>query len=102
MRLVFSPKYLNAADQKEIKNPNILCLIDKNVNGSFSFDPKQIMCNSKGENIFLLFTDKGEVYALRSEKDKLIDLNVKNPEFLMENITNQVKTSDDLKNYLAI
>lgn len=98
----FSPKYLNAATKKEIGNQNILCLIDKNVNGSFSFDPKQIMCNSTGENIFLLFTNNGEVYSLRSEKDKLIDLNKTNPEFLMENITNQVKTSDDLKNYLAI
>lgn len=98
----FSPKYLNAATKKEIGNQNILCLIDKNVNGSFSFDPKQITCNSNGENIFLLFTNNGQVYALRSEKKKLIDLNVKEPEFLMENITNQVKTSDDLKNYLAI
>nr|WP_294859690.1 hypothetical protein [uncultured Fluviicola sp.] len=98
----FSPKYLDASTQKEIKNQNILCLIDKNVNGSFSFDPKQITCNSKGENIFLLFTDSGEVYSLKSEKDKPIDLNAKAPEFRMENITKQVKTSDDLKNYLAI
>jgi len=98
----FSPKYLDAATQKEIKNQNILCLIDKGVNGSFSFDPKYIMCNSKGENIFLLFTDGGEVYSVKSEKGKLIDLNSNEPEFRMENITNQVKTSDDLKNYLAI
>ncbi|WP_341907984.1 hypothetical protein [Fluviicola taffensis] len=98
----FSPKYLDASTQKEIKNQHILCLIDKGVNGSFSFDPKQIMCNAKGENIFLLFTEGREVYSIRSEKDKLIDLNAKTPEFRMENITNQVKTSDDLKNYLAI
>jgi hypothetical protein len=98
----FSPKYLDGSTQKEIKNQNILCLIDKNVNGSFSFDPKQVTCNSKGENIFLLFTDNGEVYSLKTEKYKLIDLNGKSPEFRMENITKQVKTSDDLKNYLAI
>lgn len=98
----FSPKYLDAVTQKEIKNQHILCLIDKEVNGSFSFDPKQITCNSKGENIFLLFTEGGEVYSLKQEKDKPIDLNSKVPEFRMENISNQVKTSDDLKNYLAI
>lgn len=98
----FSPKYLNAATKKEIGNQNILCLIDKNVNGSFSFDPKQITCNSNGENIFLLFTNNGQIYALRSEKNKLVDLKGTEPEFLMEDITNQVKTSDDLKNYLAI
>lgn len=98
----FSPKYLDGATQKEIKNQHILCLIDKDVNGSFSFDPNQITCNSKGENIFLLFTEGGEVYSLKSEKDNPIDLNSKAPEFRMENITDQVKTSKDLKNYLAI
>jgi hypothetical protein len=100
-QISISPKYLNAA-RKEIKNRNIVCLIDKNVNGSFSFDPKQITCNSKGENIFLLFTEQGDIYSLKSEKDKRIDLNQKEPEFLMENITDRIKTSDDLKNYLAI
>ena len=99
---IISPKYLDASSKKNIKNQNIVCLIDKNVNASFSFGPKQVTCNSKGENIFLLFTQDGEVYALRSEKDKQLNLNVKEPEFLMENITDKVKTSDDLKNYLAI
>jgi hypothetical protein len=101
-RTVISPKYLDASNKKLIKNQNILCLIDKAVNASFSFGPKQITCNSKGENIFLLFTEGGEIYSFKSEKDKRIDLNQKEPEFLMENITNKIKTSDDLKNYLAI
>lgn len=98
----FSPKYINAANQKEIQDRNILCVIDKDVNGSFSFDPDEITCNSQGENVFLLFTEDGEVYALRSEKGMRIDLSVKSPEFLMENITKQVTTSDDLKKYLDI
>lgn len=99
---IISPKYLDASSKKLIKNQNMVCLIDKNVNASFSFGPRQVTCNSKGENIFLLFTEDGEVYSLKSEKDKRIDLNQKEPEFVMENITNKVKTSDDLKNYLAI
>lgn len=101
-QITFSPKYLDASTKKSIKNQNIVCLIDKKVNGSFSFDPKQVTCDLKGENIFLLFTQGGEVYSLKSEKNNRIDLNQKEPEFVMENITDQVKTSDDLKNYLEI
>lgn len=97
-----SPKYLNSETKKAIKNPNIFCLIDKDINASFSFDPKQITCNAKGKNIFLLFTEDGQVYALHSEQLPESDLRKKAPVFLMKNITNQVKTSEDLKHYLSI
>lgn len=97
-----SPKYLNAATKKTIKDADILCLIDKDVNASFSFDPKRFTCNSKGKNIFLLFTTEGEIYVLQSEQDPKLDLSKKTPVFLMENITDQIKTSDDLKHYLSI
>lgn len=101
-KTIISPKYLDVSSKKPIKNQNMICLIDKDVNASFSFGVKQITCNSQGENIFLLFTEDGEIYALKSEKDKRVNLNQKEPEFLMENITNKVKTSDDLKSYLNI
>jgi hypothetical protein len=101
-QVVIAPKYLDALSKKPIKNQDMICLIDKAVNASFSSGPRQITCNSKGENIFLLFTEAGEIYGLKSEKDKRVDLEQKEPQFMMENITDQVKTSDELKHYLAI
>lgn len=98
----FSPKYLNSETKKSIKNPNVFCLIDKNINASFSFDPKEITCNPKGQNIFLLFTEDGQVYALDSKELPESYLSKKAPVFLMKNITDQVKTSEDLKHYLSI
>jgi hypothetical protein len=50
----------------------------------------------------LLFTEDGEIYAFKSEKDQQIDLTQKEPQFLMENITTQAKTSKELKRYLSI
>lgn len=101
-QITFSPKYLDASTKKEIKKQNIVCLIDRGVNGSFSFAPKQITCDSKGKNIFLLFSGEGEIYALQADKNTPVDLSVKEPVFLMERITDKVKTSDELKNYLEI
>jgi hypothetical protein len=97
-----SPNYFDASSKKPIKDQDMVCLIDKAVNASFSSGPRQITCNSKGENIFLLFTKDGQIYGLKSEKDKRVDLDQKEPRFPMENITDKVKTSDDLKHYLAI
>ncbi len=101
-KISISPKYLDASTKKVIKNNGILCLIDKDVNASFSFSPQNITCNSKGKNVFLLFTDEGDVFVFQTTETSEQVLKAKNPEFLMENITDKVKTSDDLKKYLAI
>ncbi|MDF3025711.1 MAG: hypothetical protein K0S23_18 [Fluviicola sp.] len=101
-KISISPKFLDASTKKQIKDQSFVCLIDKEINASFTFTPKEITCNSQGENVFLLFTKDGKTYLIKSEKDKQIDQNQKEPEFLMENITDKIKTSDDLKNYLAI
>lgn len=97
-QVAISPKYLDASTKKQIKNQDIVCLIDKDINASFSFDPSQITCNSKGKNIFLLFTETGEIYAFQST----VDFTKKEPVLQMEKITDRIKSSDDLKNYLQI
>lgn len=101
-KIAVSPKYLDASTKKTLKENGVLCLIDKDVNASFYFDPQQITCNSKGNNAFLLFTDKGEVFVFQTNGTNEQLLKGKNPEFLMKNITDKIKTSDDLKMYLAI
>lgn len=101
-KISISPKYQDLSTKKTIKSNGVLCLIDKDVNASFSFSPQQITCNSKGNNVFLLFTDEGEVFVFQSDRNNEQNLKTKVPTFLMENITDKIKTSDDLKKYLAI
>jgi hypothetical protein len=98
--VVISPKYRDAANHQAIKKAQTVFLIEKVVNGAFTFSPEKLTCNSRGQNIFLLFTEDGKIYALKSEKDHRLNLDQTEPEFLMEEITDQVKTSDDLKHYL--
>ncbi len=101
-KITISPKFLDASTKKQIKDQSFVCLIDKAINASFTFAPQEITCNSQGENVFLLFTKDGKTYAFKSEKDKRVDLNSDEPKFIMEDITDQIKSSDDLKRYLAI
>ncbi len=101
-KISISPKFLDASTKKQIKDQSFVCLIDKAINASFTFPPKEITCNSQGENVFLLFTKDGKTYLIKSEKDKRMDLNSNEPEFIMEDITDQVKTSKDLKQLLSI
>lgn len=101
-KISISPKYQDLSTKKTIKSNGVLCLIDKDVNASFSFSPQQITCNSKGNNVFLLFTDEGEVFVFQSDRNNEQNLKTKVPTFLMENISDKIKTSDDLKKYLAI
>ncbi|WP_300665973.1 hypothetical protein [Fluviicola sp.] len=101
-KVSISPKYLDASTQKAIKNDGVLCLIDKDINASFRFSPQNITCNSKGNNVFLLFTEAGEVFVFQNDQTNEQSLKAKDPVFLMENITDKVKTSDDLKKYLSI
>lgn len=101
-KISISPKYQDLSTKKTIKSNGVLCLIDKDINASFSFSPQQITCNSKGNNVFLLFTDEGEVFVFQSDRNNEQNLKTKVPTFLMENITDKIKTSDDLKKYLAI
>lgn len=101
-KIIISPKYQDLSTKKTIKNNGVLCLIDKDVNASFSFSPQQITCNSKGNNVFLLFTNEGEVFVFQNDRNNEQNLKAKAPTFLMENITAKIKTSDDLKKYLAI
>lgn len=97
-----APIYVDESG-REIINKHVVCVMDLNYNGSFSFHPNNITCSAKGKNVILLFTDNKDVYMLSEEQfDQLnLDGNLR-PKFEMKNMTSVIKTSDDLKEYLKI
>lgn len=100
--IAFNPTYLNQSTGKAIEKPFVACLIDRKVNGSFSFDPAQVMCNPESKNILLLFTEDEKVFALDSDDFAQLNLKAQNVQVSMKEITKEAQTSDDLKKYLNL
>ena len=100
--LALSPTYVDE-NGTEITSKHVVCVMDLNFNGSFSFHPNNIKCSGVGKNVILLFTDDKSVFMLSEERFKALDLagNLR-PVFKMKNMTGIIKTSDDLKTYLNI
>lgn len=97
-----SPIYYDSYGE-EIENPKVACLIDKQVNGSFSFDPRNITLNSKGKNAILLFTKSNKVYLLDEQAFAKLDLdNTQRTKISMTNVTDRLKSSDDLAAMLGL
>lgn len=87
----------------KIKSPKILSLIDLNYNGAFSFAPNNFTCDSKGENVLLLFAESGELFLL--EKGEFEKMNItENGEYLfkMKNVSSTISSTEDLASYLGI
>lgn len=100
--VAIQPKYIDQESGKSINNPFVACLIDRNINGSFSFDPSMIQFNSEAKNILLLFTKDQKVFALDSDAFAQLNLKETHVELRMKEITDQAATSDDLKKYLNL
>lgn len=88
---------------RAIENLKVLSLVDMAVNGAFSFDPYSFSCNAKGENVLLLFTKDNQFYLLDKENFKNTGVSQSGEyTFKMKNVTNSIKTSEDLATYLGI
>lgn len=88
---------------KVIKDGDVLSMIDLNYNGAFSFDPKQFSCSAEGDNVLALFTQKGKLYLL--EKGAFEKMNIESSgdyTFVMTDMTQSIKNTTDLANYLDI
>ena len=97
------PKYVDQESGAEITNGHVACVVNLKVNGSFSFSPAAISCSQSADQVILLFTKKKEVYALSAQKWKELEAKTQADVTLeMDNITDRVQTSDDLKKYLGI
>lgn len=88
----------------KIDDGSVLSLIDLKYNGAFSFDPAgYINLNQKGRNVLLLITKSDKMYLI-SEKDMYGQKLINNAEhvFTMEEVTEQLNTSNKLAEYLGL
>jgi len=101
-QISLNPTYIDQATGKAIAGAKVACVINLNLNGSFSFDPRTISFNPKAANVILLFTANKSIYAITDEQLKAMNSLSGNVTFEMTNISSTVKTSDDLKVYLGL
>jgi len=88
---------------KKIEDVSLISLIDLNYNGAFSFDASSFTCDSRGDNVILLFTKSGELYLL--EKGNFEKMKISNHgayTFKMKNVSKTIKNTEDLKTYLNL
>lgn len=101
-QLSLSPTYIDGETGKEIAGAKVACVINLKMNGSFSFDPKNIRYNPEAQNVILLFASDNRIYALSAKQLNELSNPSGESTLNMTNITAAVKTSDDLKNYLGL
>jgi hypothetical protein len=100
--MTIHPIYVDAQTDKQITQTDVLCLMDLDFNGSFSFDPNYVTLNPKGKNAMLLFTTNKEVYLMLPEDFQHIDLEGDNPKVKLKNVTAELKSSKDLEQLLNL
>jgi hypothetical protein len=100
--VALAPTYKNAANGQEILDKYVVCVLDLNYNGSFSFAPNRIVCNPNGRNVILLFTKDKKMFMLDEENFAALKDEGTRPIMSMTNITDDVKSSEDLKKVIGI
>lgn len=85
-------------EQIAIDNAHTLSIIDINYNAAYSFKPEQFICNSKANNVFLLWSKEGKLYAF--VKRATVKMNTGDYSFQMEDLSDKIKNTADLKRYL--
>ena len=95
-----SPVY--TSNGEKIDSPNVTCVLDLSFNGSFSFDPAYVTLNPEGKNAILLFTKDKKVFISLPNKSEKLDFSQQNVIMEMIEITDKMKSSDDLKSLLNI
>jgi len=86
-----------------INDLHSLSLIDLNLNGAFSYNPKRFLCNSKGNNVLVMLNEAGQLFLL--EKGEFSKMKIKEDgayTFTLKNVSSQIKNTEDLAKYLGI
>lgn len=99
--IALTPTYLDESG-REIIDKHVACLIDLNYNGAFSFHPNNLLCNAEGKNVILLFTKNKDIYLFDQTQFATLDKSSHRPSLKMVNVTDRVKSTEDLKNLLGI
>jgi hypothetical protein len=88
---------------KPLTNGYNLSMINLAYNASFGFEPNEFAFESGAETILLLFTTDDKVYALPASEFSAMGIQKNGAyTFVMTDITNRVKTSAQLKDYLGL
>lgn len=96
-QIAVSADYTNL-EQMVIDNAHTLSIIDMNYNAAYSFKPEQFICNAKANNILLLWSKDGKLYSF--VKRAAIKMNTGDYSFQMEDLSDKIKNTSDLKRYL--
>ncbi|MBI1308220.1 MAG: hypothetical protein GC181_16580 [Bacteroidetes bacterium] len=88
---------------KEIEDLRMLSVIDKRINGAFSFDPSLFKCGADGRNVLVLLTNSKALYILKESewKSKMIKSDGTYT-FQMKNVSKEVRNSIDLAKYIGV
>lgn len=81
-----------------IQEARTLSVIDMDYKAAYSFQPDQFLCNSRANNLFLLWTQNGALYAFVKKAN--VNLQSGTYSFQMENLSERIKNAKDLRVYL--
>ena len=80
----------------------MVSLIDYSYNSAFSFSPGMVVCNASAKNGLILFTTEKEMYFLSKEDFANSGIQKQYIRVEMQNITEQVSSTNDLKRILGV
>lgn len=99
-RITIHANYVDEYNQV-INDGKIISLIDLNYNGAFSFSPNSFICDSKANNVLLLFTQSEKLYLLEKGEFQKININSNGIHtFKMKDVTDTLNTTQKLTSYL--
>ena len=100
-RITLLPKYVDE-NGNQIQNQHVLCVVDLNYNGSFSYNPNSITVDKEGKNVLLLFTEDKKLFVLGENEYQKLDKNSAQPAIVMTDMTFELSSTKALKEYLNI
>jgi hypothetical protein len=100
-RTNFLPKYVDE-NGNQIQNQYVLCVVDLNYNGSFSYNPNSITVDKKGKNVLLLFTEDRKLFLLSESEYQKMNKDSAQPTIIMTDMTSKLSSTKALKEYLNI
>jgi hypothetical protein len=96
-------KFIDKKTKQPITQQHVVYVMDMSYNAAFSFSPEEFTCSSKGKNVVLLFTEKGAIYMANQEDIKALNLNRSGAYTIaMTDVSNKIKSTEDLKKLLNI
>ena len=100
---ILAPNYIDEKTGKSITGKHVTCVLDLNYQGAFSFHPNNIMCNIEGKNVVLLFTDDHKTYMIENAAIlEAYEANKMSPKFVMTDMSESLKSTEDLKKLLSL